>query len=136
DVGDTHLRGEVVAGDRNRHAAPVEPARRMTEEGRIERAPIAAVNKERERRGAAIRREEQIDRLPRRRAVADAQFRASRAGGLVAIGRRTALPGGKDLRMLRYPGADVVFDLVIDRHEALLRRSRLRFSAPGPLNIA
>src|SRR5262249_50089191 len=124
DLGDVHLRREVVAGDRNRYAARVEPARQVAEGRRLERTPIAAVNEQRERRGGGTGRRKQIDRLPRCRAVADAQFGAPYCGCLVAVGRRLGNPSGEDLRMFRHPDADVVFDLVIDSHAALTSGSK------------
>jgi hypothetical protein len=130
DLGDTHLRTQVVAGHRDRDAALVEPTCHMAERRRIERAPVAAVDEEREGRGLSFRRKEQTDRLARARAVAEAEFGVPRSRGRVAIGRGAARLGGKNLRMLRHPGAVVVLGLVIDRHGALSATTRsLRYRA-------
>ena len=47
----------------------------------------------------------------------DAELGASLGLRHVAIGRAVALPSLENLRMLRHPGAVVVFDLVVDGHD-------------------
>ena len=68
---------------------------------------------------------EQVDGLPRRRSVGDAELGASRAA--CAIGRRFALPARENLRMLGHPAAIVVFYFVVDGHVESRARS-LRWS--------
>ena len=53
DVGDRDDRAQIVTRDGDRDAARVQAARHVAEHGRIERAPIAAMNEQRQRRGIA-----------------------------------------------------------------------------------
>src|SRR4051812_18702208 len=66
DLADADLRREVVARHRDRDAMLVHAARALTEHRRLQRAPIAAVNEQRERAVAAAFRLEQVDGLARR----------------------------------------------------------------------
>jgi hypothetical protein len=63
DFGDGHLRTEVVAHDRDRHVVRIEPARHMAEQRWVERAPVAAMNEQRERRRNRVGSRKQVDEL-------------------------------------------------------------------------
>src|SRR5262249_17593367 len=106
----------TVAEGRGRHAVGVEPARHMAEHRWIERAPVAAVDEQRERRHHAGARREQVDELARWRSVTQAELGAPflHRLGPVILGR--ARPADEDFGMLGYAGAVVVFGLVVDRH--------------------
>src|SRR4030081_1616849 len=80
-----YLRAEVIAGDRDRHAVRVEPGRHMTELRWLERAPIAAMDEQGERSGP-VYGPQQVDRLPRDRAVFESRFGALFRAGLLPIG--------------------------------------------------
>ena len=64
------------------------------------RAPIAAMDEHRERRALACRRQEQIDELPLRVAIAKAELglAALEHVGAIIFGR--ARPAGKNLRVV------------------------------------
>jgi hypothetical protein len=116
DAGDRDVRAEIVAGDRDRHAVAVEPLRHVAELAGLERAPVAAMDEQRERRVAAALRVEQVDGLARRRPIGEAEIGPSRGLGGLAIGGRVALPAREDLRMLGDARAIVVFGLIVGRH--------------------
>ena len=125
DFGDRHLRHQIVARHRDGDAVRVHAARQLAEHRGLERAPVAAVNEQRERRvGAAALGRENVDDLARRRTKFQAELGAAVGLGLLAIGRGVALPALEDFRMLRHPGAVVVFNLVVDGHEECSRRFR------------
>ena len=63
DFGNGDLRTEVVAHDRDRHVVRIEPARHMTEQRRVERAPVAAMDEQRERRRDRAASRKQVDEL-------------------------------------------------------------------------
>ncbi len=77
DVGDADDRAQIVAGDRDGDAVGVQAARHLAEHRRIERAPPAAVDEQRERRVLARFRQEQVEVLPRRIAVGQAELGAA-----------------------------------------------------------
>src|SRR4029079_10490250 len=82
--------------------------------GGLERAPVAAVDEDRERRsGVRIVAGEIVVDLPRARAVGDAEL--GLAAGRFAIGGCLAVPARENLGMLFDPAAVVVFFFVIDR---------------------
>src|SRR5689334_24892867 len=118
DGRNRHLRAEVVARHRDGDAARIEPRRHVAEHGGLERAPIAAVDEERERARAAAGAMEQIDDLARAAAVGEAELGALLRGGALAVGRGLARPAGKNLRMLRHPCPVVVLDFVIHSRHA------------------
>ena len=114
------LRAEIVAGDRDADAARVEPARHVAEHRGFERAPVAAVNEEGERRLLGRRGPEQIDGLPRCVRVGEAEFGAALLHRQEAIGFRVPRPARENLRVLGHARAVVVFHLVVDRRHRLL----------------
>ena len=125
DVGDGHDRAEIVADDGDRKAALVEPACHMAVERWIHGAPIAAVNEHCQRRAFAGRRQKQIDELPRRIAVDNAEL--GLAGfehfGAVVFGR--ARPAGENLRVIRNGDAGTIFGLEVEvGHRALQLSAR------------
>src|SRR5262249_9103051 len=113
DVGDAHLRTEIVADDRDRDAVGKKTAGDMAEGRGLERAPIAAVDDYGQRFARALGAEE-IDELPGRRAVCDGELGAALRRHLVAefLGRRA--PALEDRGMLWHARAVVVLDLVVD----------------------
>jgi hypothetical protein len=129
DLGDGHLRAEIVADDRDRHAVGIEPARHVAEQRWVERAPVAAVDEQRERRDHAGARRKQVDELAQGRSVAQSELGAPllHRFGPVILGR--ARPAGEDFGVLGYAGAVVVFGLVIDRHALSPRASLSPLSA-------
>ncbi len=116
DLGDRHFGTEVVTDDRHRHAAGIEPARHVAEQRRIERAPVAAMDEQRQRGGHAGAGREQVDELPQGLAVAQSQFRAPFLHRLGTIVLGLARPAREDVRVLGYAGAVVVFGFVVDGH--------------------
>src|SRR5262245_61138678 len=113
DVGDAHLRAEIVADDRDRDAMREKAACDMAESRGLERAPIAAVDEYGERSALALGAEE-IDELPGRRAICDGKLGVALRRHLVAERLRRRAPPLEDRRMLRYPRAVVVLGLVVD----------------------
>ena len=120
DVVDRDLRAEIVAGDRDRDAVGVEPARHVAEQRRIERAPIAAMDEQSQRRLADFAGGEQVDELARRRAVVQPELGAALLHRLPAVILGLSRPAREDLRVLRHPRAVVVLGLVVDRRHSRL----------------
>src|ERR1700733_16244506 len=121
NLGDADIRAEIVAGHRHGNAARIQSARHLAEERRIERAPPAAMNEQRERRIFAGLRQEQVDILPRRIAIGEAKLGAAGFERVGAIILSFPCPAGKNLRMFRHAGAIVVFGFVVDGgHRRLL----------------
>ncbi len=116
DLGNGHVRAEIVADHRNRDAMGVEPARHVAEHRRLERAPVSAMDEQRQRRRHVGPWREQIDELARALPVAQPELGAPLLHRLVAIVLGIAHPFGEDFRVLGHAGAVVVLDLVIDRH--------------------
>ena len=133
DVGDGDDRAQVITRNRDRDAVRVQAARHVAEHRRIERAPIAAMDEQRQRRRGAGLRMEQIEILPRRVAVSQAELGAARFERVGAIKLGVARPAGENLRMLRHAGAIVIFGFVVDcRHRRLPAfRIRLRQGCPA-----
>ena len=111
---------EIVARDRDGDAVRVQAARQMAEARGLERAPVAAVNEQRERRrlGVAFGWNRSMI-LPLARAVREAELGAA----FLRPSRRdrpraSRCQRAKICRMLRHPRAIVVFGLVVDRHAA------------------
>ena len=96
----------------------IDPARHLTEQRGIERAPVAAMDEQRERGGEVGARREQVDELTRRIAIAQSELGAALLHGLGAIILGFPRPAGEDSGMLGHTGAVVVFRLVVDRHGA------------------
>jgi hypothetical protein len=71
------------------------------------------MNKCERRRGAGLR-QEQIDKLPRRVAIGQTEFRAVQLERFGTIALGLARPAGKNLRMVRHGDAGTVFGLKID----------------------
>src|SRR6266700_3357258 len=88
----------------------------MAETCGIERAPVAAMDEQRERRVPGRIGKEQIDLLARAGAVGEAEFRVLFHFHAVAIGRRVMLPAGEYLGIFRHARAVIVLDLVVNRH--------------------
>ena len=114
DLPDRHLRREVVAGHRDGDAMRVHAARHLAEARRLERAPVAAMDEQRERAVGPAARLEQVDGLARRWPVLQPDLGAAFLAGFVAVGSAIARPARENLRMLRHPRAVVVFNLVVD----------------------
>ena len=72
------------------------------------------MDEHRERRGLARLRQKQVEILPRRIAIAKAEFGAAALERFGAKQLRIAYPAGEYLRMFRYPGAIIVFGFVVD----------------------
>ena len=76
DVADGDDRTQIIARHRDGDAAAVEAARHVAEIRWIERAPIAAMDEDRQRSRLARLRQEEIERLPRRVAIGEAELGA------------------------------------------------------------
>jgi hypothetical protein len=113
DVGDAHLRTEIVAHDRDRDAVREKAAGDMAEDRGLERPPIAAVDEYGELPRISFGAEE-VDELPRRRAIRDGELGPALRRHLVAEFFRGRAPALENRRMLRHPRAVVVLGLVVD----------------------
>jgi hypothetical protein len=116
DLTDGDIRTQVVTRDRDRDAARIQSGRHVAESRSIERAPVAAMHEQRERRVTGRVGKKQIDLLARAGSVGEAEFRVFFRLHAVAISRRLALPAGKYLHMLGHARAIIVLDFVVNRH--------------------
>ena len=116
DLGDGDFRSEIVADHPDCHAVRVESARHVAEQRRVERAPVAAMDEQRERRCDVRARREKIDELARRRSVAEPELGAPFLHGFGAIVLGLARPACEDFRVFGHAGAVVVFGFVVDGH--------------------
>ena len=91
---------EIVADHRDRHAVRIEPARHVAEQRRVERAPVAAMDEQRERRRDVRARREQIDELARRSIRSSARARRAAPSWL-----RRDSPRPRASSVRRSPGA-------------------------------
>src|SRR5919108_2853315 len=114
-----HAGTQIVTDERQRDPVGVRSGGEMTEGGWIERAPIAAMYKESDRRISPGGRPEDVDLLPTAPAIGNAELRVRmrRAKGLCIAG-----PADEDGRMLGHARAVVVFRLVVDRGQGALSR--------------
>jgi uncharacterized membrane protein YfcA len=69
DVGDRHAGAQIITGNCYRNAEGIRAGRRLREHRRLERAPVAAMNKHRQRGLIVVPRRENIDGPAYRRAV-------------------------------------------------------------------
>src|SRR5690242_17098420 len=91
----------------------------------LERTPPAAMNEDRQRRVLVPLGQEQIDRLPRRAAIGQAELGTAVFEHLGPIKLRFSRPAGKNLGMFGHAGAIVIFNFVVDRgHRRLLKGLR------------
>ena len=81
-------------------------------------------------------RQEQIDELPRRIAVGQAELGAPVFERVGAIVFRFARPAGENLRMFRHAGAIVVFGFVVDGGHRRLPRDSAREIAACSIRLA
>ena len=117
DVGNRYFRAKPISNYGDRVSARVGAASPMAEHRRLQRAPVTAVNDDKERKVRVVAiRMEKIDRVARVRAIGNAEFGAPRPRA--TIGGCIPLPATNDLGVLRNPGAVVVFDLEIERAQA------------------
>src|SRR4051812_23573160 len=114
DLPDGYLRAKIVARDRNRDALRIQPCRHVAEGGCFERAPVAAMDEQRERRVAGRLRKKQVDGLARAGAVGKAEFGVLLRLHVFAISRGRLTPARKNLRMLGNTRPVVVLDFVVD----------------------
>ena len=108
DLADRDLRREIVAGHRDGDAVRVHAARHLAEARRLERAPVAAVDEQRERAA--------LSSPPRglnrsmvwraRGAVFQPELGAAFSRGLGAIGGGFALPSARKSADARAPARD------------------------------
>ena len=75
DLADRDLRREIVAGHGDRDAVRVHAARHLAEARGLQRAPVAAVDEQRELAGVRAARFEDVDGLARTRAELQAESR-------------------------------------------------------------
>src|SRR5271169_5566664 len=80
------------------------------------------MNENRERHSLSRLRQEQVDVLPRRIAIAEAELSAPGFESVGAVILRLARPTRKNLGMLGHPGAIVVFGFVVDNGQRRLPR--------------
>src|SRR6516162_11414634 len=76
DIGDGDVGAQIIADYGHRNAALIGPARHLAERGRLQRAPPAAVDKDRKRRMFMPFGQEKIDSLACRTAVSQAKLSA------------------------------------------------------------
>jgi len=109
EVLDTHLKGrEFIVGTDFSIAD-------ISAWGWLERAPPAAMNKNREWRILVALRQEEIDGLPRGSAIGQAELGAAVFEHLDPIKLRFMRPAGKNLGVLGHTRAIVIFNFVVDR---------------------
>jgi hypothetical protein len=122
DGGDRDIGTQVVAGDCDGDAVRVRTRGNLAELARMQRAPPAAVDEQRQRCAiigrAVIPRRENIDELPLARSVFQSEFGLGRR---LAVRFGVAVPARENIDVLRHAGPVVVFLLVVDRHVEPLR---------------
>src|SRR5256885_9832205 len=114
----------MVARDRARDAARIEARRHVAESRGVKRAPVAAMDEQREWRVAGRIGKEQVDLLARARPIGEAELDILVARHPLAIGRGIALPAREDLAVLGHACAIVVFDVVVDHSASSPLESR------------
>src|SRR5690242_19906025 len=116
DFRDRDLGAEIIAHDPNSDPMRVGTSRHLTEQRGLQRAPVAAMDEEGERRRNLRLGRKQVNRLPQCRAVAQTQLGAALLHGLSPVVLGFPSPPRKNIRMLRNAGTIVVLDLVVDWH--------------------
>ena len=92
------------------------PRAMLAEQRWVERAPVAAMDEQRERRRDIGARRKQIDELARRRSVTQSKLGTPLLHGFGAIVLGLARPACEDFRVFGHAGAVVVFGFVVDGH--------------------